>query len=340
MPSRRQSPRPAKSRHFQRPPGAQGTQGVQDAQGVQGIPEAQWPSEAQGAPAAHGTSEVQWPPGTQSALAAGWPTEAQWPAEAQWPPDVQGDLEAEGTLEAQGAPDTSPRGALGPEDPDAPPWRPGDPDASPRGPEGPEDPEAAARQICLRLLTIEPRSRSQLAEALRRQHIPGPAAEAVLDRFTEAGLIDDPAFARAWVESRHHSRGLSRRALSAELHRRGLADEDVHNAIELVDDDQEAATARRLIAGKVRTTRGQPPVARVRKLMGVLARKGYGPALAYRVVREALEAGGAEIAPDIAEPDLDIGPEDSPCLPHRSHLEKRSPEAAGHRPPHAGLRSR
>ena len=264
--------------------------------------------------------------GDQSALEAGWPAEAQWPPDI---PDIPGDREAEGTLEVQGARDASPRGSEAE-----------DPDASPRAPEGPEDPEAAARQICLRLLTIEPRSRSQLVEALRRQHIPGPAAEAVLDRFTEAGLIDDPAFARAWVESRHHSRGLSRRALSAELHRRGLADEDVHNAIELVDDDQEAATARRLIAGKVRATRGQPPMARVRKLMGVLARKGYGAALAYRVVREALEAEGAEIAADIAEPDLDIGPEDSPCLPHRSHLEKRSPEAAGHRPPHGGLKSR
>ena len=297
MPSRRQSPHPAKSRRPQRPPGAQGTQGAQ------GAPEAPWRSDAQGAPAAHGISEALWPPRAHSALAAGWPPEAQWPAEAQWPPDVQGDLEAEGSLEVQGAPDASPRG-------------PKDPDASPRGPEDPEGPkdlEAAARQICLRLLTIEPRTRSQLAEALRRRHIPGPAAEAVLGRFTEAGLIDDPAFARAWVESRHHSRGLSRRALSAELHRRGVADEDVHKAIELVDDDQEAATARRLIAGKVRATRGQPPVPRVRKLMGVLARKGYGAALAYRVVREALEAEGAEIAADLAEPDLDIGPEDSPC---------------------------
>ncbi len=341
MPSRQQSPRPAKSRRPQRSPGAQGTQGTHGVREAQwsseahgtpeahGVPEAQWPPEARGTPAAYGTPEAQWPPGTQSALEAGWPAEAQWPGEAQWPPDIPGDREAEGTLEVQGAPDASPWG------PEAE-----DPDASPRGPEGPEDPEAAARQICLRLLTIEPRSRSQLAEALRRQHIPGPAAEAVLDRFTEAGLIDDPAFARAWVESRHHSRGLSRRALSAELHRRGLADEDVHNAIELVDDDQEAATARRLIAGKVRATRGQPSMARVRKLMGVLARKGYGAALAYRVVREALEAEGAEIAADIAEPDLDIGPEDSSCLPHRSHLEKRSPEAAGHRPPHAGLKSR
>jgi regulatory protein len=185
---------------------------------------------------------------------------------------------------------------------------------------GPDDrsglsPEAAARQVCLQLLTLAPRTRAQLADALRRRHIPDEAAEAVLDRFTEIGLIDDPAFARAWVESRHHGRGLSRRALSNELRRRGVPDEDVHEAIELVDDDQEAAMARQVIAGKVRATRGQPSAARIRKLMGVLARKGYGAALAYRVVREALEAEGAyaaEIAAEIGEPDPDIGSEDCP----------------------------
>lgn len=179
----------------------------------------------------------------------------------------------------------------------------------------PRDPEAAARQVCLRLLTLAPRTRAQLADALRRRHIPDKAAEAVLDRFTEIGLIDDPAFARAWVESRHHGRGLSRRALSNELRRRGVPDEDVHEAIELVDDDQEAAMARQVIAGKVRATRGQPSATRIRKLMGVLARKGYGAALAYRVVREALEAEGAyaaEIAAEIGEPDPDIGSEDCP----------------------------
>jgi len=178
-------------------------------------------------------------------------------------------------------------------------------------PEAPQDPEDAARQICLRLLTLAPRTRAQLADALRRRHIPGPAAETVLDRFTEAGLIDDPAFARAWVESRHHGRGLSRRALSAELRRRGVADEDVHEAVELVGPDQEAATARHLITGKAAATRGQPSAVRVRKLMGVLARKGYGTALAYRVVREALEAEGAQIAEDLIEPDPDVSSEDA-----------------------------
>ena len=199
-----------------------------------------------------------------------------------------------------------------PPDPGAPAPRAPDTGPADTGPAGtsPADPETAARQICLRLLILEPRTRSQLADALRRRHVPGPVAEAVLGRFTAAGLIDDPAFARAWVESRHHSRGLSRRALSAELHRRGLADDDIHEAIELVDDAQEAAMARQLVAARTRSTRGQPAATRVRKLMGVLARKGYGPALAYRVVREALEAEGAEIAEAVAEPDPDIGPDD------------------------------
>jgi regulatory protein len=73
------------------------------------------------------------------------------------------------------------------------------------------DPEALARRICLRLLTAAPRSRAQLAAELRRRRVPAEAAEAVLGRFADAGLIDDAAFARAWVESRHHSRGLSMR---------------------------------------------------------------------------------------------------------------------------------
>jgi regulatory protein len=169
-----------------------------------------------------------------------------------------------------------------------------------------DDPEAAARQICLRLLTVAPRTRAQLADALRRRKVPADAAETVLDRFTEAGLIDDPAFARAWVESRHHSRGLSRSALTAELHRRGVADGDVRDAIETLDPEQEAATARHLVAGKLAATRGQPPAARIRRLMGVLARKGYGAALAYRVVREALEQEGTGLAGAVPEPDPDM----------------------------------
>jgi SOS response regulatory protein OraA/RecX len=120
------------------------------------------------------------------------------------------------------------------------------------------DPEALARQISLKLLTTAPRTRAQLAQALQRRGVPAHAAEAVLARFTDAGLIDDAAFARAWVESRHHSRGLSRRSLSAELRQRGVGSDDISEAVQALDPEQEAATARRLVGQAMARTRGQP----------------------------------------------------------------------------------
>ena len=155
------------------------------------------------------------------------------------------------------------------------------------------DPEAQARQICLRLLTAAPRTRAQLARALQRKGVPGEAAEAVLGRFTDVGLIDDAAFARAWVESRHHSRGLSRRSLSAELRRQGVDTGEIREAVGTLDSEQEVATARRLIERKMASTRGQPPEARVRRAAGALARKGYPPGLVFRLVKEYLEQEGA-----------------------------------------------
>lgn len=162
-----------------------------------------------------------------------------------------------------------------------------------------DSPAERARQVCLRLLTLEPRTRAQLARALRRHGIPGHVAEDVLGRFTDAGLIDDAAFARAWVESRHYSRGLSGRALTVELKRRGVEDGEIREAVAGLGPDAEAHTARQLVAGKLAATRGQPPQARVRRLAAMLARKGYPPGLAFRVIREAMEAEGANV--DIEE---------------------------------------
>jgi regulatory protein len=159
-----------------------------------------------------------------------------------------------------------------------------------------DDPQERARQVCLRMLTAAPRTSAQLAEAMRRKGVPTEAAEAVLGRLTEVGLIDDAAFARAWVESRHHARGLSRRALTAELKQRGVPGEDVRTAVEALDPDEEIATARRLVTRAMTGTKGRPLPVRVRRLVGLLARKGYPAPLAYRVVREALEQEGIDTA--------------------------------------------
>src|SRR5258708_14879389 len=120
------------------------------------------------------------------------------------------------------------------------------------------DPEARARQICLRLLAAAPRTRAQLAQAMHRGGVPAEAVEAILVRFTDVGLIDDAAFARAWVESRHHSRGLSKRSLSAELRRHGVQNDEIREAVGALDPEQEVATAPRLVARKIASTHGRP----------------------------------------------------------------------------------
>jgi len=172
------------------------------------------------------------------------------------------------------------------------------------------DPEATARQICLRLLTIAPRTRAQLAQALSRRGVPDEAAEAVLSRFTDAGLIDDAAFARAWVESRHHSRGLSRRSLSDELKRRGVDNEEIREAVGTLDPEQEAATARHLVERKMASSRGRPPEARVRQAASLLARKGYPAGLSFRLIKEVLEQEGSDAIGLDLDDEPYVAPED------------------------------
>ncbi|MFF0742372.1 recombination regulator RecX [Streptomyces sp. NPDC004111] len=167
--------------------------------------------------------------------------------------------------------------------------------------EPPQDPAERARSICLRLLTGTPRTRKQLADALRKREIPEEISEQVLSRFEEVGLINDAAFADAWVESRHHSKGLARRALVQELRTKGVDAGLIDEAVGQLDSEQEETTARELVARKLRSTRGLERDKRVRRLAGMLARKGYPEGVALRVVRRALEEEGED-----AE-DLDFG---------------------------------
>ncbi|GAA2092219.1 recombination regulator RecX [Streptomyces albiaxialis] len=161
-------------------------------------------------------------------------------------------------------------------------------------PQEPQDPVERARAICLRLLTGTPRTRQQLAEALKKREIPDEAAEEVLARFEDVGLIDDSAFAEAWVESRHHSRGLARRALARELRTKGVDSAVIDEAVGMLDSEQEEETARALVERKLRSTRGLDRDRRLRRLAGMLARKGYSEGLALRVVRRALEEEGED----------------------------------------------
>jgi regulatory protein len=154
------------------------------------------------------------------------------------------------------------------------------------------DQESVARTIALRKLAAAPQTRAQLYDAMRKRGVPEDVRDRVLDRFGEVGLIDDAMFAQAWVESRHTGRGLAKRALAFELRRRGVEPAVVDEAMSMLPAEQEERTARALVTAKLSSTRGQEPAARTRRLAGMLARKGYPPGLAFRVVRDALGTEG------------------------------------------------
>jgi regulatory protein len=102
------------------------------------------------------------------------------------------------------------------------------------------------------------------------------------------------------VSGRRESKGLARRALAVELRRKGVDDEVSRSALDEVDPDDEEATARVLVRKKLRTLSRVDDVTATRRLVGMLARKGYPPGLAYAVVRD--ELGASHEASDMMEP--------------------------------------
>ncbi|HEY0452939.1 regulatory protein RecX [Actinophytocola sp.] len=156
------------------------------------------------------------------------------------------------------------------------------------------DPAQQAKDLCLRLLTVRPRTRAELRQALLRKEIEEDVADRVLSRLDEVGLIDDAAFAEVWVRSRHTYQGLGRRALATELRRKGVEESVAAEAVSTVDAEAEEERARQLVRKRIRTMTDPDQTARIRKLVGMLARRGYSEGLSFRVVRDELRAVGED----------------------------------------------
>ncbi|WP_456697374.1 regulatory protein RecX [Aeromicrobium sp. P5_D10] len=151
-----------------------------------------------------------------------------------------------------------------------------------------------ARQIVYDRLAVSARSRADLEQTLAKKQVSAEVATAVLDKFEDAGLVDDAEFAHAWVQARQRSKGLSSRVLAMELKRKGVADELVRDALDELDPEAEVEAAHRLVQAKLRSMSRLDETTKIRRLTGLLARKGYAPQVAFEVVRQEL---GAEAQP-------------------------------------------
>lgn len=159
------------------------------------------------------------------------------------------------------------------------------------GPASPVSREEQARASCLRLLTARARSRSELAAQLTKRGYPDDVSARVLDRLTEVGLIDDRDFAQQWVRSRHANAGKGKRALASELRTKGIDHELIAEVLAEVDADAERVRAEQLVVDKLRRERltDDTDDAKVaRRLVGMLARRGYSQSMAFDIVKVGL----------------------------------------------------
>lgn len=165
--------------------------------------------------------------------------------------------------------------------------------------------EAQAKDVCLRLLTDRARSRAELATKLEQKGFTADVADRALDRLMEVGLIDDADFAQQWVRSRHLHAGKGKRAIALELRRKGIDDDHAQEALEQIDHVDERERAVELVRKKLRTQAPLPTdgdrreIAAerdklVRRLVGMLARRGYAQGMAFDVVREELASFGSD----------------------------------------------
>lgn len=145
--------------------------------------------------------------------------------------------------------------------------------------------EEQARALCLRLLTARARTRAELSAQLVKRGYPDDVRDVVLDRLARVGLIDDAEFAEQWVESRRSSAGKGKRALAAELHTKGVDNDVITTVLAGIDAGAERDRAEQLVQAKLRRENLDGDQARVaRRLVAMLARRGYDQTMAYNVV--------------------------------------------------------
>lgn len=151
-----------------------------------------------------------------------------------------------------------------------------------------EGDEETAYNRVLDFLSYRPRSRAEVVTYLQKRDAPEEQIESIVGRLERAGLVDDEAFARYWVENRERFRPRGARALRYELRRKGLADGDIEQALAGLD---AAEGAYRSAERKAQQLRHLDQQSFYRKLIEYLARRGFD----YEVSQEAAHRHWAEL---------------------------------------------
>ena len=160
------------------------------------------------------------------------------------------------------------------------------------------DPYTRAKTIVYNQLAYSAKTRGQLRKKLQAEGFEAELIEPLLDKFEGAKLIDDAEYAQSFVAQKSRTKKLSRAALRRELAERGVRGEEAENALAQRTDEQEREDAAELVRKKLRPGMDLSDRTKkdrvTRRLLGMLARRGYSSSVSMSVIREELAAYGAE----------------------------------------------
>ena len=150
------------------------------------------------------------------------------------------------------------------------------------------DQNQIAKQVLLRRLSNAPRTRKELAQDLKKKKIEEDIAQLALDRFEELGLINDQTFSDNFVSNTHQRRKLGKKALKQQLRSKGVSEEIANQAVSQISETDEFQAALALALKKMRSIQHDDPQSQIRKIVGLLARKGYSAGLSFQVAKEVI----------------------------------------------------
>lgn len=149
----------------------------------------------------------------------------------------------------------------------------------------------SAKHTALRFLARRPRTEKEIRDKLREQEFSDAEIAATLQALRDARLVDDEAFARAFILNQARLRGKGPLALKQQLLLLGVRKETIDQALkEMLDEHTQQAVALEAARKYVqRSTRSRSdPRAVRRKLAAFLTRKGFSWDVVSQVLTTAL----------------------------------------------------
>ncbi len=166
-----------------------------------------------------------------------------------------------------------------------------------------------ALDSALGLLEVRARAKREIETRLAQKGIEESIIALVITKLVKLELLDDAQFAAQWVEAKTRvggNRPVGRRRLSSELYAKGVAKDQIAEAVEVVTNADELVLARAAASKKVRAVPSDRDALQKerQKLMGFLQRRGFGWEVVKQVTRESLPAAGDtddEVDPEEAQ---------------------------------------